>query len=164
MGWFGKKKEEPARARQDKIEAESAGFEGGVALVGRHAMVQSVQAKPELNGLYCTIRNWIAADPCDPATTNRFEVDVIGGAAGASGVGTFKLKLANLNLKPPDALGQQCSIAGLKSREDLNGARGSVLRWVEDKGRYEVTVASELVLVKRENIVLPGDVTVKKGR
>ena len=139
MGLFGKKKAPPAEAN----------FEGGVALIGRRAMIQQLQAKPELNGLVATLRSWHGADPCDVGSSNRFEVEV-------AGVGAFKLKLSNLKLlSDADVLGREVLVGGLKERSDLNGATGHVVRWLEERARFEVTVAGEAVLMKPANVRLP---------
>lgn len=151
MGWFSKKKKEPPPGEHN--------FEGGVALIGRRAMVQNLQAKPELNGLPCKLVGWHPADPVDPTTANRFEVDVVG-------AGLFKLKQSNLKmLQEEDLLGKSVEISGLQGRADLNGGKGQVLRWVQDSGRYELLMQSgEKAMVKQANLHLPGEVKVKKGR
>ena len=148
------------RTGKKKIDypPEETNFVGGVALVGRRAMVHGLQAKPELNGLACKLIGWHPADPVDPTTSNRFEVDVVG-------AGIFKLKSTNLKiLEQGDLLGETVQIKGLKGRADLNDAHAHVMRWVEASGRFEVMVGGEKVLVKEANIVLPGAVSIKRGR
>ena len=48
-------------------------------------------------------------------------------------------------------------IYGLKSQPELNGASGKVVRWDEDKGRYEVNVPShnKSLSLQPANVVLP---------
>ena len=148
MGLFSKK----------KPEAPEVVFEGGVALLGRIAMVHGLQAKPELNGRPGKLINWCPADPCDPEAKHRFEVEL-------DGMGKFKLKQSNLKmLGDEDVLGKRVQIGGLAGRSDLNGSIAQVLRWLEDKERFEVSVkdGSETVHVKPANISLPGQAQAKK--
>merc|ERR1712159_360913 len=56
------------------------------------------------------------------------------------------------------AAGTAVEITGLRSRADLNGVPAKVVRWVESKGRYQVSVtdgAAEgtVLLVRAENLL-----------
>eukprot|EP00667_Euglena_gracilis_P015875 EG_transcript_16560 len=48
-------------------------------------------------------------------------------------------------------------LTGLKSQPELNGRRGKIQGWLEDKGRYEVAVQGKLLSLSPANLVLqPG--------
>eukprot|EP00670_Eutreptiella_braarudii_P001243 CAMPEP_0174294956 /NCGR_PEP_ID=MMETSP0809-20121228/43182_1 /TAXON_ID=73025 ORGANISM="Eutreptiella gymnastica-like, Strain CCMP1594" /NCGR_SAMPLE_ID=MMETSP0809 /ASSEMBLY_ACC=CAM_ASM_000658 /LENGTH=162 /DNA_ID=CAMNT_0015396813 /DNA_START=1 /DNA_END=486 /DNA_ORIENTATION=+ len=78
-----------------------------------------------------------------------------------AGAGRYTVQLndgTNLALKPTN-LTQivNAQIYGLKSQPELNGASGKVVRWDEDKGRYEVNVPShnKSLSLQPANVVLP---------
>jgi|UniRef100_A0A7S3BSW8 hypothetical protein len=135
----------PSSSQKD----EEFQFVGGVALLGRLAVVQHLTAKPELNGRVGKLVHWHPADPMDPNATNRFEVEVLG-------AGTFKLKLRNLHLlddKAGDLRGQSVRVCGLWGRSELNGSLGRVVRLHAESGRFEVLMdTGESMLMKQANL------------
>ena len=89
------------------------------------AVVIGVQSRPELNGAEVTIKRYLT-------DKGRYTVLLPPDAAG---------KQESINLKPANlvlAEGSAVVVTGLKGAPELNGQRGEVEGWVEEKGRYAV--------------------------
>ena len=89
------------------------------------ATVVGVQSRPELNGAEVTIRRFLI-------DKGRYTVQLPPGADG---------KREKINLKPANlvlAEGSAVVATGLTGAPELNGQRGIVEGWLEEKGRYAV--------------------------
>ena len=89
------------------------------------AVVIGVQSRPELNGAEVTIKRFLK-------DKGRYTVLLPPDAAG---------KQESINLKPANlvlAEGSAVIATGLTGAPELNGQRGEVEGWVEEKGRYAV--------------------------
>ena len=89
------------------------------------ATVVGVQSRPELNGAEVTIRRFLI-------DKGRYTVQLPPDADG---------KQEKINLKPANlvlAEGSAVVATGLTGAPELNGQRGIVEGWLEEKGRYAV--------------------------
>eukprot|EP01045_Picozoa_sp_COSAG04_P016595 COSAG04_NODE_1397_length_6930_cov_2.619236_8_plen_439_part_01 len=104
--------------RQQRLEVEAS-------LPTAAATVVGVQSRPELNGAEVTIRRFLI-------DKDRYTVQLPPDDAG---------KQEQINLKPANlvlAEGSAVVATGLTGAPELNGQRGIVEGWLEEKGRYAV--------------------------
>ncbi len=104
--------------RQHRLKLEAS-------LPSAAATVVGVQSRPELNGVQVTIRRFLINE-------GRYRVELPPDNSG---------KNEQINLKPANlvlAEGSAVVATGLTGAPELNGQRGIVEGWLEEKGRYAV--------------------------
>jgi len=119
---------------------------------GGRARICGLQFKPELNGMFCTLGNYLQ-------TEDRWCVFADDGSKG-------RLRPAHLRPEPPPprrghgtTAGFRCGcrvrIRGLTSRPELNGSRGTLEEFVAEEGRWKLTLDdSQRLMLKAKNLQL----------
>ena len=116
---------DPAHAAEFQRDNRQQRLAMEASLPSAAAVVIGVQSRPELNGAEVTIKRFLK-------DKGRYTVLLPPDAAG---------KQESINLKPANlvlAEGSAVAATGLKGAPELNGQRGEVEGWVEEKGRYAV--------------------------
>ena len=125
------------------------------ALAGPPRRPRAVEFPADLEGL---------ANNLAPKLAEAFEVEARVAAEGAAPRAAFRAlkrdRAPRAAAAPAFANGALVTVAGLVSKAAHNGRSGDVLRWLPDKGRYEVMLkpdgdlASTLISLKPANLVL----------
>lgn len=101
-----------------------------------HVKLHDLESRPDLNGKRGTILAW-------NATSERYNVYIIA-LSKALGMKPSNIILDN------DTVAQ---ITGLVSKPELNGKWGTIKKWNQDSGRYDVQVsAAQILRLKPENM------------
>ncbi|EGB09067.1 hypothetical protein AURANDRAFT_63684 [Aureococcus anophagefferens] len=125
------------------------------ALAGPPRRPRAVEFPADLEGL---------AGDLAPKLAEAFDVEARVAAAGAAPRAAFRAlkrdRAPRAAAAPAFANGALVTVAGLVSKAAHNGRSGDVLRWLPDKGRYEVMLkpdgdlASTLISLKPANLVI----------